>query len=370
MTMTTTIATTNPLPTTAGQDTHPPTTTMSNVQHPLQTGGEEDDTNNTAARVVSPTASPPPPLLPSDSVEPKTTASSEMMTPSLPMPSNASAEMTNTHIHLAKDSYWYETYEEKCDANKIFNEHMLRSKGLLEIKDSLTKKKASSPRNKKRKVSVPPPPVSERRRSNRLSNDPTKPKVELKMLDYYNDGEEVDYDVYYGDEIEIRGTIVPKKKKMVRVAPASAASAKPKKKKTKTNGESVTYEYTLKPDEIEKLQQIHTTESDEEWLDDMHYFLLHVSHGGGNKVISVDNAKSVMKQVTKLVMGEGITYHHWKSGTYFYKNVKIQLTHNMNDLYNEAIDYENKYGRDLGNGWLLRHPITKLRCYQEHRLSL
>ena len=351
----------HPLPTT-GQDTNPPTTTMSRV-HPHQTDGHADTKNpptaTTTARVVSPTSAASPPM-PSDSIE---TTTSNL---SMPLPKNASVEMASTHIHLAKDGYWYETYEEKCDANKLFNEHMLRSKGLLEIKDALTKKKKPSPK-KKRKVSTAPP-VSERRRSNRLSNDPNKQKVELKMLDYYNDGEEVDYDVYYGDEIDIRRTVVPKKKKMVRVAPASASSNKPKPKKK--NGESVTYEYTLKPEEIEKLQHIHTNETDEEWLEDMHYFLLNVPHGGGNKVISVDNAKSVMKQVTKLVLGEGVTYHHWKKDTYYYKDIKIQLTHNMNDLYNEAIDYENKYGRDLGNGWLLRHPITKLRCYQEHRLSM
>lgn len=39
------------------------------------------------------------------------------------------------------------------------------------------------------------------------------------------------------------------------------------------------------------------------------------------------------------------------------------------ELLNEGQDYENKYGRDRGNGWLLRHPLKKLLLFQQFILN-
>ena len=38
-------------------------------------------------------------------------------------------------------------------------------------------------------------------------------------------------------------------------------------------------------------------------------------------------------------------------------------------LYNEAIEKENTWGRDHGNGWLLRHPIKKMLIFQQFCLN-
>ena len=35
-------------------------------------------------------------------------------------------------------------------------------------------------------------------------------------------------------------------------------------------------------------------------------------------------------------------------------------------LLEDAKMWEAEYGKDLGNGWLMNHPITKLACYQVH----
>jgi len=32
----------------------------------------------------------------------------------------------------------------------------------------------------------------------------------------------------------------------------------------------------------------------------------------------------------------------------------------------EARDYESMYGKDKGHGWLLKHPIEKLKLFQEY----
>ena len=53
----------------------------------------------------------------------------------------------------------------------------------------------------------------------------------------------------------------------------------------------------------------------------------------------------------------------------FPQDQPITLGSDFVALFYEAVRYENKYGRDLGNGWLLRHPLTKLSCYQVYRLD-
>jgi hypothetical protein len=115
-----------------------------------------------------------------------------------------------------------------------------------------------------------------------------------------------------------------------------------------------------------------THELDDDWIAKMHTFLLQVPHGQGQskKTVSHTNAERVIAKVRQLMSGEGITYHHWPEGIVFGENLHINiLSTNFSHLMDEAIEFEERYGRDLGNGWLLRHPIEKLRLYQEYLLE-
>jgi len=49
---------------------------------------------------------------------------------------------------------------------------------------------------------------------------------------------------------------------------------------------------------------------------------------------------------------------------YFKKNKPVKLSSDFDKMYDEAVDFEDEHGRDLGNGWLLRHPIKKLANFQ------
>lgn len=115
-----------------------------------------------------------------------------------------------------------------------------------------------------------------------------------------------------------------------------------------------------------------THEVNDDWITKMHTFLLKVPHGQGQskKTVSHTNAERVISKVRQLMSGEGISYHHWPDGTVFGKNLNINIVStNFTHLLDEAIEFEDRYGKDLGNGWLLRHPIEKLRLYQEYLLE-
>jgi len=109
--------------------------------------------------------------------------------------------------------------------------------------------------------------------------------------------------------------------------------------------------------------------AEEDWIEGMHTFLLRVPHGNHSKTVSEANARSVMRQVRLLAAGAGVTYHHWPSKVKFCANIPIQLSSDLQALYDEAQGYEDKYGKDLGNGWLLRHPIVKMMNYQQYKFE-
>jgi hypothetical protein len=111
---------------------------------------------------------------------------------------------------------------------------------------------------------------------------------------------------------------------------------------------------------------------DVDWIAEMYSFLLKVPHGQGQskKTVSHTNAERVMCKVRQLMSGDGISYHHWPDGKIFGKNLQINImSTNFTHLLDEAIEFEETYGKDLGNGWLLRHPIEKLRLFQEYLLE-
>jgi hypothetical protein len=232
-----------------------------------------------------------------------------------------STETTTIFTFQAKDGLWYSTYQEKADANKKTNDEYLRSKGLLDTlasmkKKSRPRKRASPSRTTIARVVTPTPT----RRSNRLRE--TKAAYVGLKLDFQE----------------------PARKK-----------AKAPKNGTKARKEAFCEE------DLRALQNV------PDWLEEMEDFLMSVPHGHGNRVVGEANASSVMRQVQKLVSGVGITYHHWSEGTRFKRGVKTHLGMNFDKLYDEAVEMENKHGRDLGNGWLLRHPITKLKNFQQYK---
>lgn len=220
---------------------------------------------------------------------------------------------TETHTHRAKDGLYYKDYESMRDANVKANNFRLEKLGLG---DSYLKQKAANNKNKKRKTPAKPPspPVTELRRSNRVR----MVTPEFPLLD--------------------EEALVPR----------------PKKKKPPPGSRA------FDPNEMEALKNLPN------WLEGMEEFLLTVPHGAGNKVVSRDNARSVMKQTRRMVGGLGIEYHHWDEGVVWKKGVKFDLSMNFDALHDEAVEFEAKHGRDLGNGWLMRHPIRKLQCYQEY----
>ena len=89
--------------------------------------------------------------------------------------------------------------------------------------------------------------------------------------------------------------------------------------------------------------------------------------------ISDSNERSVMRQVRKLALGEGIRYesakYGWPEGKCFRKGDKITPMHDVVALMDEAVDCEAKWGRDHGNGWLLQHPLKKLLIFQQFCLQ-
>ena len=106
---------------------------------------------------------------------------------------------------------------------------------------------------------------------------------------------------------------------------------------------------------------------DTNWMEDMEIFLLTVPHGKSKKTINDDNTKKVMLTVSQLVSGEGIRYHRWPKNKIFAKNEPISLmSTDFDELLGRAKAWESKYGKDLGNGWLMRHGIGKLKEYQEY----
>lgn len=88
---------------------------------------------------------------------------------------------------------------------------------------------------------------------------------------------------------------------------------------------------------------------------------------------SYQNRRNVIKQVTKLHMGEGITYeskaYGWPEGCYFMKGKVIGPTDDIIHLMDIGQTCEDDWGQDHGNGWLLRHPLKKLYMFQQYHLN-
>ena len=59
---------------------------------------------------------------------------------------------------------------------------------------------------------------------------------------------------------------------------------------------------------------------------------------------------------------------HPRADAVFKRGETITLGSNFTTMLDEAWEFEATFGKDLGNGWLLRHPIKKMLLFQEHCL--
>ena len=86
----------------------------------------------------------------------------------------------------------------------------------------------------------------------------------------------------------------------------------------------------------------------------------------GEHPVSEQNRRSVIRQVRKLVSGEGVTYSYWPEGVAFRKGEPVTMQSDISAIIEDARDYEDQYGEDRGHGWLLNHPLRKLLFYQHY----
>jgi hypothetical protein len=106
------------------------------------------------------------------------------------------------------------------------------------------------------------------------------------------------------------------------------------------------------------------------WLTGLQAFLLdaHLHARWFGRVASATNVERVMAQVRKLASGNGVD--HPRSDATFMRGRPLDLASNVPSLIDEAWEWLNEYGADLGNGWLLNHPLKKVHIYQQHLASL
>ena len=142
----------------------------------------------------------------------------------------------------------------------------------------------------------------------------------------------------------------------IAAAAAAAASTEPerptKKPKIKMEPGSSESNYKTGNDTLNLVEFEH-------WLRNVHL-------GARKNALSNANVRSVMIRVSDMVFGRGITYNRWPSHINFYGGTKIDLTFDFDKLLKEAGEYEDRYGKDLGHGWLLKHPLKKLLLYKKH----
>ena len=82
---------------------------------------------------------------------------------------------------------------------------------------------------------------------------------------------------------------------------------------------------------------------------------------------SKSNIARCMPQVKKLAAGAGIKYYRWNRGEAengFLVGASVDMSSDLIQHWHDGKDHEARYGKDLGNGWVLNHPLKKLVLYQ------
>lgn len=200
------------------------------------------------------------------------------------------------------------------------------------------KKKKTIIRQKK----TPSPKAGTERRSNRLSKSP-----ETKFYQLSHD---------FDEEVMVEQRASASSAKDEEVEPYEAeVSVRQVRRRVNLNRD----DYSVSEEDMKHLRGVMDVEI---FLSKFREFLRYQDK------ISDSNERSVMRQVRKLALGEGIRYesekYGWPEGKYFRRGEKITLMHDIVELMDEAMECEAKWGRDRGNGWLLSHPLKKLLIFQ------
>uniref|UniRef100_A0A7S3KY91 Uncharacterized protein n=1 Tax=Amphora coffeiformis TaxID=265554 RepID=A0A7S3KY91_9STRA len=126
----------------------------------------------------------------------------------------------------------------------------------------------------------------------------------------------------------------------------------PPKKKRCLHAPNDDWEFLLK-----KYRREHSQNPDKTWFTQFENFW--------RSELSKGTFQKIMLQVGKLSDGTGVGYQHWPSNIFFHKDKAVDLSTDFEELLRQAKEYEHKYGTDIGKGWLLRIPISKLIIFQE-----
>ena len=110
---------------------------------------------------------------------------------------------------------------------------------------------------------------------------------------------------------------------------------------------------------------------EKELLDEFERFLCITDKKIHKKPLSPDNRKRIMSQTIKLLSGDGIDYHRWSKA--FLKGQKIDFLNSnfqyYEDLRIQAKKWEDRYGKDLGNGWLATHSLRYLSRFKKYKAT-
>jgi hypothetical protein len=273
-------------------------------------------------------------------------------------------------LFLAKDGRYYDTYTKMCQANIQHNERVLQAKGLdfaslrsiLRAGSPKTRGTAVSPssssspedrqQRRKAKRSAPTPPT---RRSSRIRNVPAE--QDRRPREGGEDGgPEEDDDNADNQRQQQQPTtteVMEVRWKMRRYNKSTTAI-------TKMRGTALTAEDR---DILLSSSVFAPASNDAVLLSKFERYLNRV------EALSEQNVRSVLRQVKKLMAGTPITYHHWRDsvafvarGTASTKNktaaastreaAGVNLGTDFESLYEQACDFEDEHGRDLGNGAL------------------
>lgn len=143
--------------------------------------------------------------------------------------------------------------------------------------------------------------------------------------------------------------------------PASPPPAKPAPKK-KRKRKQKKQDLNITEEELEALEEY-------EILGDgpdtgFERYIRKVEKDSKGEPLSERNIRMIMKQVKLFCSGDGIPYKNWPEGTRFMEGDAVDLSMDFEDMHESAKAFEDEFGRDKGNGWLLKHPIKKLQNYQ------
>lgn len=248
------------------------------------------------------------------------------------------SEPSDTHPYRARDGLYYDSYESMRDANVRVNQQKLREMGLDRPSPWRKKKENRRPSTTSRLAGDDDNNKSsggaKRKKSMTLTTDDTSCSTSVEPL---RRSERTPRQVAY-------------------LSPDQDVHHRPKKK-IKTVAEERVKKMALrnnKKDEwdspiLEALRQNlkEKAAGDTTWFTQ---FLRYWQHQ-----ISPQNFRTIKRQVEKLMSGQGITYRHWPENVCFHAGQSIDMSMDLDSLYQLARRYEAEYGPDLGKGtfWLL-----------------